>query len=265
MTIRALPRRPAVRPPAPVPEVIPPPLGVRFGVEAAKPRTPVGFDPKAGQHLLVSGDAGSGKTTVLASLVQGSLVARCVVYVAAARSDHPGYALEQRQIEASGSGLAGSQRVLEAACVEMMSRQERMVEQNKRRYDRLFPPASPVLVVVDGVLELLAMDWQIGSPENMQRAAVGSMLDSIAQYGPKTGLSLMIASSEPAGTLVAVRLFPHLHDLGDTAARLTLHSADAPGRGLWMPVDQVPVEVQADQLGFGASGVTNRRTAARTG
>lgn len=264
MTTRALPRRPAVRPPKPVPDVIPPKLGLRFGAEANKSCVPVGFDPEAGQHLLIAGPPGSGKSTVIRSVLDGSLVAGCAAYVATA-SDCADYAQAHNRLSGHGTGLSGAERVLKAAVTEMESRQEQMAEQNKRRYDRLDPAAPPILVAVDGVLELLRMDLEIGNPANMRRAAVGSMLDAIAQHGAKAGLSLLIASRAPAGALIADRLFPHLHDLAETAARLTLHSPSVPGRGLWTAVDRSPVEVQADFTASDAGSAVDRRPAVRTG
>lgn len=235
-TTRALPRSPALRPPRPVPDVIPPKLGLRFGAAVNTSCAPVGFDPEAGQHLLVSGASGSGKSTVIRSLLDAALFAGCTPYSATARNQLPGH----------GAGLSGAHRILKVAVTEMASRQEQMAEQHKRRYDRLVPPPAPVLVVVDGILELLRMDLEIASPANMRRAAVGGMLDAIAQHGAKTGLSLLIASRAPAGTLIAARLFPHLHALTETAATLNLTSGSKPGLGTWTPVDGQPMQVQAD-------------------
>lgn len=241
-----LPLRPVASPlaatkPAPIPAA--PTVFAPFARESGGNGARVGFDVQAGRHLLIAGPSAVG-AAIIRAVVRGSLQTNCIFYIAATQDCSDDRLLQDRLV-LRGHGRGGAIKVLRAATAEMTRRQDLMLEQRKQTFRQLKSAPPPVVVILGGVLEMLQMDLQIGSTENRQRASLGGMLDAIAQYGAKTGFCLLIASQKPASALIAARLHPHLYELTETGAQLTVKPG---GSAVFTPAGDAAIPVQIDNF-----------------
>ncbi len=180
---------------------------------------PVAWDPDKVPHLLVGGSTGSGKTTLVKSVISQCLLMHdsdgkpaAEVYV----SDLKGgldYPVRWRNRDCSFAVTAGDTLSMSSQIVQELKHREDMYRQisnskgvpcsSLKDFNRLCPGSRfrRVFLVIDEIAELTDTTG-MGKPHKEEAAAIVSNLATIARMGRAFGIHLVVSTQRPDAMVV---------------------------------------------------------------